>query len=74
MDTNPFETANAGFAQALYEEFLRDPNAVSAEWRQLFESGVVGEKPEYSGNGADGRTRRTRGGRGGTGGRRRVHL
>ena len=51
VDTNPFETANAGFAQALYEEFLRDPNAVSAEWRQLFESGVVGERPTYSGNG-----------------------
>jgi hypothetical protein len=23
-----FETANAGFAQALYEEYLRDPDAV----------------------------------------------
>ncbi|MEE8267769.1 MAG: multifunctional oxoglutarate decarboxylase/oxoglutarate dehydrogenase thiamine pyrophosphate-binding subunit/dihydrolipoyllysine-residue succinyltransferase subunit [Gemmatimonadales bacterium] len=45
MDPNVFETANAGFAQALYEEFLRDPASVSAEWRQLFESGVVGETP-----------------------------
>ena len=54
VDTNPFETANAGFAQALYEEFLRDPNAVSAEWRRLFESGVVGERPVYSGNGEGG--------------------
>ena len=48
MDINVFETANAGFAQAMYEEFLRDPGAVGAEWRQLFESGVVGEKPPAS--------------------------
>jgi 2-oxoglutarate dehydrogenase E1 component len=44
-DVNPFETANAGFAQALYEEFLRDPGAVSPEWRRVFESGMVGERP-----------------------------
>jgi len=45
VDPNVFETANAGFAQALYEEFLRDPNAVTPEWRRLFESGRVGVKP-----------------------------
>ena len=44
MDPNVFETANAGFAQAMYEEFLRDPSAVGPEWRRLFESGVVGER------------------------------
>ena len=44
MDPNVFETANAGFAQAIYEEFLRDPTAVDPEWRRLFESGVVGER------------------------------
>ncbi len=54
MDTNPFETANAGFAQALYEEFLRDPSAVSPEWRRLFESGVVGEAPSFGSNGSNG--------------------
>ena len=27
-DPNVFETANAGFAQALYEDYLRDPNSV----------------------------------------------
>src|SRR3954470_15238721 len=32
----------------MYEEFLRDPNAVGPEWRRLFESGVVGQR-----NGAD---------------------
>jgi 2-oxoglutarate decarboxylase len=53
VDPNVFETANAGFAQAIYEEYLRDPQAVSAEWRRLFESGVVGEPPEHhGGNGA----------------------
>ncbi len=52
MDVNVFETANAGFAQALYEEFLRDPSSVSPEWRRLFESGVAGEQPPApSGNG-----------------------
>jgi multifunctional 2-oxoglutarate metabolism enzyme len=50
VDANLFETANAGFAQAMYEEFLRDPAAVGVEWRRLFESGVVGERPD--GNGA----------------------
>ena len=54
VDPNVFETANAGFAQAMYEEFLRDPAAVGPEWRRLFESGVVGERP--SPNGADGRS------------------
>ncbi|HEV8455142.1 MAG TPA: 2-oxo acid dehydrogenase subunit E2, partial [Gemmatimonadales bacterium] len=44
MDPNVFETANAGFAQAMYEEFLRDPSAVGPEWRRLFESGIVGER------------------------------
>ena len=41
-DPNVFETANAGFAQALYEEYLRDPGSVTPEWRALFESGRVG--------------------------------
>ncbi len=45
MDPNVFETANAGFAQAMYEEFLRNPQSVSDGWRRLFESGVVGEVP-----------------------------
>ncbi len=52
MDPNPFETANAGFAQALYEEFLRDPESVGPAWRKLFESGVVGMPPSGP-NGAE---------------------
>ncbi|HEX6644880.1 MAG TPA: 2-oxo acid dehydrogenase subunit E2, partial [Gemmatimonadales bacterium] len=54
MDPNVFETANAGFAQAMYEEFLRNPASVGEGWRRLFESGVVGEMPpapEPSANG-----------------------
>ena len=50
VDHNVFETANAGFAQAMYEEFLRDPAAVGPEWRRLFESGVVGEQPSPRGD------------------------
>ena len=49
MDPNVFETANAGFAQVMYEEFLRDPTSVDSAWRQLFESGVVGEVPALNG-------------------------
>ena len=52
VDSNVFETANAGFAQAMYEEFLRDPAAVGPEWRRLFESGVVGERPDGNGTAA----------------------
>ncbi len=59
VDPNVFETANAGFAQAMYEEFLRDPAAVGPEWRRLFESGIVGEKP--SGNGTGQRAHATAG-------------
>jgi 2-oxoglutarate dehydrogenase complex dehydrogenase (E1) component-like enzyme len=45
VDPNVFETANAGFAQALYEDYLLDPETVPAEWRALFESGRGGEPP-----------------------------
>ncbi len=51
IDPNVFETANAGFAQALYEEYLRDPGSVAPEWQQLFESGRVGEIPATNGRG-----------------------
>jgi 2-oxoglutarate decarboxylase len=49
VDPNVFETANAGFAQVMYEEFLRDPGSVGPEWRRLFESGRVGELPSDNG-------------------------
>src|SRR2546425_670947 len=34
---------NSGYAQALLEEYLDNPEAVPAEWRELFESGRVAE-------------------------------
>ncbi|MFL5505408.1 MAG: 2-oxo acid dehydrogenase subunit E2, partial [Gemmatimonadales bacterium] len=49
MDPNVFETANAGFAQVMYEEFLRNPAGVDPAWRELFERGVA----PANGNGAD---------------------
>ncbi|MFQ5550876.1 MAG: 2-oxo acid dehydrogenase subunit E2, partial [Gemmatimonadales bacterium] len=45
MFENIFETVNSGFAQALYEEYLKDPASVPAEWRALFEAGLEGEVP-----------------------------
>src|SRR5690606_5286222 len=38
-----FGTYNTAYAQALYEEYLRDPAAVSEPWRRLFESGAAAE-------------------------------
>ncbi len=46
MFENIFETVNSGFAQALYEDYLRDPASVPAEWRELFENGLRGIRPE----------------------------
>jgi pyruvate/2-oxoglutarate dehydrogenase complex dihydrolipoamide acyltransferase (E2) component len=51
-DPNVFETANAGFAQVMYEEFLRDPASVGPEWRRLFESGIVGMDGQADGRSA----------------------
>jgi 2-oxoglutarate dehydrogenase E1 component len=36
---------NAGYAQALYEQYLRDPLSVDDEWRALFENGARGLPP-----------------------------
>ena len=52
MDPNVFETANAGFAQVMYEEFLRNPAGVDPAWRELFERGVA----PANGNGVDRRS------------------
>ncbi|MDH4131688.1 MAG: multifunctional oxoglutarate decarboxylase/oxoglutarate dehydrogenase thiamine pyrophosphate-binding subunit/dihydrolipoyllysine-residue succinyltransferase subunit, partial [Gemmatimonadota bacterium] len=51
VEPNVFETANAGFAQIMYEEYLRDPAAVSPEWRRFFESGAAGLAAGPDGNG-----------------------
>jgi 2-oxoglutarate dehydrogenase E1 component len=51
VDSNVFETANAGFAQIMYEEYLRDPSGVSEEWRQYFQQGPAGLGPDADENG-----------------------
>jgi len=40
-----FTTMNAGYAQAMYEQYLRDPRSVDDEWRALFENGARGLPP-----------------------------
>jgi 2-oxoglutarate dehydrogenase E1 component len=40
-----YRTMNAGYAQAVYEQYLLDPASVDAEWRQLFENGGTGFAP-----------------------------
>ena len=49
MFDSVFETVNSGFAQALYEDFRRDPSSVPPEWRALFERGLKGEEPTPTG-------------------------
>jgi len=36
---------NAGYAQAMYEQYLRDPGSVDEAWRVLFEDGIQGLAP-----------------------------
>jgi 2-oxoglutarate dehydrogenase E1 component len=58
---NPVDGLNAGFAQAMLEQYLASPDSVPPEWRSLFESddnGVLAALPglgrllERRGNGA----------------------
>ena len=39
MDEKPFDRQNAAYAQALYEEFARNPEGVPAQWRDFFALG-----------------------------------
>jgi 2-oxoglutarate decarboxylase len=39
MDEKPFDSQNAPYAQALYEEFARNPEGVPAAWRKFFDLG-----------------------------------
>jgi 2-oxoglutarate dehydrogenase E1 component len=36
-----FDSYNAGYAQLLYERYLRDPTSVDESWRRLFASGAA---------------------------------
>ena len=40
-----FGTHNAAFVQVMYEQYLRDPNSVGPEWRELFDNGKLAELP-----------------------------
>jgi 2-oxoglutarate dehydrogenase E1 component len=40
MSMHDVDGLNAGYAQALLEEYLENPGAVPSEWRALFESGA----------------------------------
>src|SRR5438445_677486 len=40
-----FGTHNAAFVQVMYEQYLRDPQSVGEEWRQLFDNGRMAELP-----------------------------
>src|SRR5256885_10148225 len=42
-----FGTYDAAFVQAMYEEYLRDPNSVSQEWRGLFLKGKLAGLPVF---------------------------
>ena len=39
MSNGLFDSLNAAYAQALYEEFARNPDSVPPEWRAFFEKG-----------------------------------
>jgi 2-oxoglutarate dehydrogenase complex dehydrogenase (E1) component-like enzyme len=39
MDEKPFDSQNAPYAQALYEEFARNPEGVPEQWRSFFALG-----------------------------------
>jgi 2-oxoglutarate dehydrogenase E1 component len=39
MDDTLFDSQNAAYAQAMFEEYARNPESVPPEWRKLFENG-----------------------------------
>ncbi|WP_448218630.1 2-oxoglutarate dehydrogenase E1 component [Endozoicomonas sp. 2B-B] len=47
-DTSHISGGNAAYVEELYEQFLRDPNSVSEEWRDYFE-----KLPQVNGGGPD---------------------
>ena len=38
-DDTLFDSQNAAYAQAMFEEYARNPDSVPVEWRRLFENG-----------------------------------
>ena len=49
MHADVFQTMNAGYAQLMYEQWLRDPMSVDEEWRALFANGQQGIEPAPAG-------------------------
>ena len=49
VETMDVDGLNAGFAQLVLDEYLENPEAVSPEWRSLFESGDSGLLEELPG-------------------------
>ena len=39
-DDTLFDSQNAAYAQAMFEEYARNPDSLPAEWRRLFENGA----------------------------------
>ena len=69
MSTHDVDGLNAGYARALLDEYLENPEAVPSEWRALFESGdsqlvathpgiarLLEHLPQGAGNGSNGGT------------------
>jgi 2-oxoglutarate dehydrogenase E1 component len=50
-----YRTMNAAFAQAMYEQYLRDPSSVDPEWAEWFRAGGRGLEPVERGEGEGGR-------------------
>jgi 2-oxoglutarate dehydrogenase E1 component len=48
-----FGTLNAAFVQVMYEQYLRDPQSVGAEWRELFDNGRLADLPVIPGKPAE---------------------
>ena len=40
MDDTIFDSQNAAYAQAMFEQYARNPDSVPPEWRALFEDGA----------------------------------
>jgi 2-oxoglutarate dehydrogenase E1 component len=69
MSTHDVDGLNSGYARALLDEYLENPEAVPSEWRALFESGdselvathpgiarLLEQLPQAPGNGSNGHT------------------
>ncbi|CAN5660668.1 2-oxoglutarate dehydrogenase E1 component [soil metagenome] len=54
MSRNVFDTYNAAYVQAVYDQYLQNPGSVDASWRELFEAGEPGTRGLIGGAYANG--------------------